>query len=57
MSLGLAFWILMLVWAVFGVLGHLGIGGVYVAGGGTILFFVLFALLGWQIFGSPLRKS
>jgi low affinity Fe/Cu permease len=57
MTLGLAFWILMLIWAVFGLLTHFGyVGGVYAVGGSTVLLFVLFGLLGWQTFGAPLHK-
>jgi hypothetical protein len=56
MTLGLAFWIIMLVWFVFGLLIHFGVvGGIY-AGGNTLLLFVLFVLLGWQLFGPPLRR-
>ena len=56
MTLGLAFWIIMLVWLVFGALLHFGmVGGIY-APAGTLLLFVLFGLLGWQTFGPPLRK-
>jgi hypothetical protein len=56
MTLGLAFWVLMLIWAVFGLLLHFGVvGGVY-AGANVVLLFVLFGLLGWQTFGAPLHK-
>jgi hypothetical protein len=56
MTLGLAYWVLMLIWLVFGVLTHLGmIGGVW-AGGNVVLLFILFLLLGWQVFGAPLRR-
>jgi hypothetical protein len=56
MTLGLAFWVLMLIWAVFGLLLHFGVvGGVY-AGVNVLLLFVLFGLLGWQTFGAPLHK-
>ena len=55
MTLGLAFWVIMIVWLVFGLLVHFGmVGGIY-AGGSTLLLFVLFLLLGWQVFGPPLR--
>lgn len=58
MSIGLAFWIIMLIWAVFGVVfnfnpGAFGSYGVY---GHPLLMFVLFGLLGWQVFGSALHK-
>jgi hypothetical protein len=57
MTLGLAFWIIMLVWLVFGALLHFGIvGGVY-AGANVLLLFILFVLLGWQTFGAPLHKG
>jgi hypothetical protein len=56
MTLGLAFWVIMIVWLVFGLLVHFGmVGGIY-AGGSTLLLFVLFMLLGWQVFGPPLRR-
>ena len=56
MTLGLAFWVIMLVWFVFGLLVHFGmVGGTY-APAGTLLLFVLFLLLGWQVFGAPLHK-
>ncbi len=56
MTLGLAFWVIMLVWLVFGALVHFGfVGGIY-AGASTLLLFVLFGLLGWQVFGAPLHK-
>jgi hypothetical protein len=55
MTLGLAFWIIMLIWFVFGLLVHYGaVGGLY-APAGTLLLFVLFALLGWKVFGAPLH--
>jgi uncharacterized membrane protein len=56
MTLGLAFWIIMLIWLVFGGLLHFGIVTMAWAGVSTLLLFVLFALLGWQIFGPPLHR-
>lgn len=54
MSRGLLFWILMILWALsvfFGV--HLfGASAVWVSTG---LLIVLFALLGWQVFGPPIK--
>jgi hypothetical protein len=55
MSLGLAFWILMLIWLVFGIFVHVYPAGPYGLWGGTLLLFVLLLLLGWQVFGAPLR--
>jgi hypothetical protein len=53
MSMGLAFWILMLVWVVF--------SGTQLARDGwagmpaTLLLVLLFGLLGWATFGAPIR--
>lgn len=59
MSFGLVYWILMLIWFVFGlvlntgaVAGALGHYGVFA---NQILFFVLFVLLGWKVFGPPVH--
>jgi hypothetical protein len=57
MTLGLAYWVLMLVWLAFGAAVHFGVVGVAWAGASTLLLFILFVLLGWQIFGPPLRKG
>jgi hypothetical protein len=52
MPIGLAFWILMLMWLVFGMWNawpnH------YVVGG-NLLLFILLLLLGWKVFGTPLH--
>jgi hypothetical protein len=56
MTLGLAFWILMLIWLIFGVVYHGGyVGPPYGLWGHTLLLFVLFLLLGWKVFGPPLH--
>lgn len=56
MTLGLAYWVLMLVWLVFGLAIHFGYAAGWAVGISTILLFVLFVLLGWQVFGAPLHK-
>jgi hypothetical protein len=52
MTLGLAFWILMLLWLVFGLWAtwpnHYLVGG-------NVLLFVLLLLLGWKTFGAPIH--
>jgi hypothetical protein len=54
MTRGLLFWILMILWflsVVFGV-EVLGKNALYVSAG---LLLVLFGLLGWQVFGAPIK--
>jgi hypothetical protein len=49
MPLGIIFWVLMIVWAVFGFIGQrLGTWAPY---GGTLLLFILLFILGWSQFG------
>jgi hypothetical protein len=55
MTRGLVFWIIMLVWLVFGVAWHFSLVGTYGPIGFVLLFFILFALLGWQVFGPPIH--
>lgn len=56
MTLGLAFWTLVLVAVVFGIASHFGYVSGWGWGVGSLLYFVLLVLLGWQIFGPPLHK-
>ena len=56
MSRGLIFWVLMLIWFVFSLAVFGGfIGGAYALGGGALLHFILFLLLGWQVYGPPVK--
>ena len=52
MTLALMFWILMLLWLVFGVWSAWP--NVQAAGGTGLLFFLLL-ILGWAQFGSPIK--
>jgi len=53
MPLGLAFWILMLLWIAFGLWWNWpGYQGWL---GGNLLLFVLLGLLGWHAFGAPIH--
>lgn len=60
MSIGLVFWILMLLWLVFGLWSNwpgaptAGYQGWYPLGS-TVLLFILFLLLGWHDFGPPVH--
>jgi hypothetical protein len=55
MTRGLAFWVLMLIWLVIGIAWHFALIGAYGVLGVALIPFLLFALLGWQVFGPPLR--
>ena len=56
MTRGLIFWVLMLIWFVFSLAVFGGfIGGTYALGGNALLHFILFLLLGWQVYGPPVR--
>lgn len=53
MSIGLLFWVLMILWLVLGLYGgraKIGSGDIVFIGGGVLLFVLLF-LLGWHSFG------
>lgn len=55
MPLGLMFWILMLLWLIFGLVERWGPSGPYWAWGGSLVLFILLLLLGWQVFGAPVK--
>jgi hypothetical protein len=55
MSLGLAFWILMLLWLVSWVSEHWSVGPAWGPRAGGILLFLLLFLLGWHSFGFMLQ--
>jgi hypothetical protein len=56
MSFGLVYWILMLIWFVFGLAWHAGYAGSYGFIGSTLLLFILLLLLGWKVFGPPVHE-
>jgi hypothetical protein len=55
----LIFWVLMLFWLVLGVVSWRvdlnAPNGRYVIWGGNALFFFLFLVLGWAVFGAPMK--
>lgn len=57
MPLSLAYWIIMLIWLIFGVVWAWpsAAAGHYGPLGGNVLLFVLLLLLGWQVFGNPIN--
>jgi len=57
MTIGLLFWILMIIWLIFGIYTSWPDwrnNGPYHAGG-TLLLFILLFLLGWHDFGFPIH--
>lgn len=52
MSFGLCYWILMLLWLVFGIWSN---WPNRIAIGGNVLLFILLLLVGWQVFGAPVH--
>ena len=60
MPFGLIYWILMLIWFVFGLLAGGPMGREYIGPYNgvisTVLLFILFLLLGWRVFGPPVRS-
>lgn len=57
MTLEVLFWFLMIIWLLFGMYLNYEAGKPYpfVRGAGTLLVFVLLAILGWQVFGAPIK--
>lgn len=61
MSRGVLFWVLMLLWLIFGLIVWWPVAGaaggvwLYAPAGNHILVWVLFALLGWQVFGPAIK--
>ena len=55
MTRGLAFWILMLLWVVFWFAWHSALYATITIWGVALVPFLLLSLLGWQVFGPPLR--
>lgn len=54
MTRGLLFWVLMLLWLIFG-FAFVWAPYTYASVGGGLLQFLLFALVGWQAFGPPVK--
>jgi hypothetical protein len=56
MTMGLMYWILMLLWFVFSLVWTFGGGaiGQYGPAVNSVLLFILFLLLGWKVFGQPI---
>jgi hypothetical protein len=58
MPIGIAFWVLMLLWLVLGLwLNYPGNSTPYGPVANWVLLFLLFLLLGWQVFGPALHAG
>jgi len=57
MPLSILFWVLMILWFVLSIwAGYIpGQPYPYRAVGGNFLLFILFVILGWKVFGSPVQ--
>ena len=57
MPIGILFWMLMILWFLFGLYWNRGdvAGGNYGIVGGNLLLFVVLFLLGWLVFGFVLQ--
>jgi hypothetical protein len=53
MTLALLFWVLMVVWLVFGLWSNWPPTKTW---GGTLLFWILLAILGWAVFGPAIHR-
>lgn len=54
MPMSFIFWLLMLLWLLFGLWRSWPFGG-SAAPFGDLLLFIVIALLGWQAFGNPIK--
>lgn len=54
MTIGFIFWLLMILWLVFGVWSLRGQPPNWPFVGGSAFAFILFFLLGWKVFGWPI---
>jgi Na+/proline symporter len=57
-TIGFLFWLLMLLWLLFGLWWNRTDlrGGNYGLVGGNLLLFIVLCLLGWQTFGNPIQR-
>jgi hypothetical protein len=55
MSLALIYWILLLLWLVYGLWGFWTPSQPYWMHGNSLFLFILFLILGWHAFGAPIR--
>ncbi len=56
MNISLLYWVLMVLWLVFGPWPYWGANAIHPLGF-ALLSFILFILLGWKVFGPALKKD
>lgn len=56
MKIGFLFWLLMILWLIFGFWVYWPAGGQWQPLGSNLLLWILLALLGWKVFGAPLQE-
>jgi hypothetical protein len=57
MTLGFIYWLILLLWLIFGAWRGFAPNGDRFFFGGSLIVFILFALIGWQVWGSPLQRT
>jgi len=55
MPLAIAYWVLMLLWLVFGII-YIYPNHTLVVGGQALILFLLMLILGWRVFGQPIQR-
>lgn len=55
MPIGLLFWLMMFIWVILYCLWRFRTWGPYGLLGNELFVFILFLLLGWGIFGAPIK--
>jgi hypothetical protein len=55
MTRGLLFWVIMIILLILALCWHFAVLGAYGPIGVGVVGYILFGLLGWQVFGPPVR--
>lgn len=55
MTRGLIFWVIMLIMLILAICWHFALLGAYGPIGMGVVVYILLVLLGWQVFGPPIR--
>jgi hypothetical protein len=55
MTRGLIFWVIMLILLILAICWHFGVLGAFGPLGLGVVGYILLTLLGWQVFGPPIR--